>query len=233
MDYSKCDPQEINYELLKKLYDVDTFAGYTDVEISEMTEGFDNIPAALCSFWKTCGNTEKLFSASNDPWINLEYRRKYSWVERDSKEYFFLLNENQGCFQVAVRRTDMDKENPPVYVTERTGDNGFREVGQGASCITEFLMGMLLYEAALGGLQYFKEDILWYEEEDTEEIEKILTVLPYHVQNWYSDRIDFYTLSGNEILFIMKGDTPNGTYAANSKEAFDHFDELIGNFGEY
>ena len=92
--------KDINYELLKKLYDVESFNGYTDEEIAEMTEGFDNVPSELRAFWKTCGNTDKLFSASNDPWINLEYRRKYSWAKRDSKDYFFLLNENQGCFQL-------------------------------------------------------------------------------------------------------------------------------------
>ena len=225
-------PFGIDYELLKKLYDVESFVGYNDEEISEMTEGFDTVPAAILAFWKTCGNTAKLFSSSNDPWIDLEYRRKYSWAKRDLEEYFFLLNENQGCFRVAVRRSDMAKENPPVYVTERTGEGAFREVGQAASSVTEFLMGMLLYEAALGGLPYFCEDILWYEDKDIEEIEKVLTIYPYHVENWYSDRIDFYTYSGNEVLFIMKGDTPNGTYAANSEEAFERFDELIGRYGE-
>ena len=217
----------IDYDLLKNLYGIETFTGYTDEEISDMAEGFDALPAALCSFWKTCGNTEKLFSASNDPWIGLEFRRKYSWVKRDSKDYFFLLNENQGCFQIAVRRSDMKEDDPPVYVLEPSGTGTFREVGQAASCITEFLMGMLLYEAALCALPYPNEDILWYEPEDVEKIEKVLSILPYHIENWYSDRIDLYTLSGNEVLFIMKGDTPNGTYSANSKEAYDRFDELL------
>ena len=221
----------VDYDFLKKLYDIDSFIGYTDEEIAEMKEGFDSLPSALIEFWKTCGKTEELFKASNDPWIDLEYRRKYSWV-KESSEYFFLLNENQGCFHVAIRRSDMTKDNPPVYVLEPSGNDAYIEVGQAASSVTEFLMGMLLYEAALGSLPYTCEDILWYEDEDVEEIEKVLSILPYHVENWYSDKIDFYTYSGNEILFIMKGDTPNGTYAANTQEAYDCFDELIGNYGE-
>lgn len=222
----------MDYELLKKLYDIEEFDGYTDEEIAELSEGFDEMPKALIEFWKTCGNTGKLFKSSNDPWLNLAYRRKYTWVKRDSTDYYFLLNENQGCFQIAIRRSDMGQENPPVYVTQPSGGS-YKEVGKAAPSITEFLMGMLLYEAALGGLPYPCEDILWYEPEDIAEIEEILTKYPYHVENWYSDRIDFYTLSGNEVMFIMKGDTPNGTYSANSQEALDRLNELIGSYGDY
>ena len=42
----------IEYELLQKLYSIDTFVGYSDAEIQEMSEGFDDVPAALTDFWK-------------------------------------------------------------------------------------------------------------------------------------------------------------------------------------
>lgn len=91
---------------------------------------------------------------------------------------------------------------------------------------------MLIYEAGLSSFEYSAEDFVWYEEEDLEKIEELLIKYPYHIYNWYSDRIDLYTCSGEEILFILQGDTPNGTYSAKTEEAYQVMDNLIGNLGE-
>ena len=37
----------IEYELLQKLYNIDTFVGYSDAEIKEMSEGFDDLPYCM------------------------------------------------------------------------------------------------------------------------------------------------------------------------------------------
>ena len=44
--------------------------------------------------------------------------------------------------------------------------------------------------------------------------------------------MDFYTLTGNEVLFVMVSEDPNGTYAANSKDAYEKIHALIGDIGE-
>ena len=82
----------MDYELLKKLYDVEVFEGYSELEIAEMSEGWEAIPASLLDIWKTCGKTARIFDCSNDPWINLNFARMYNWT-KNSKEYFYLLNE--------------------------------------------------------------------------------------------------------------------------------------------
>ncbi|MBO4473722.1 MAG: hypothetical protein J5750_02285 [Clostridiales bacterium] len=222
----------MDYELLKKIYDIEDFVGYTDEEIAEMTEGFDAVPAALSGFWKTCGNTSGLFRESNDPWLTLEYRRKWSWMKKEPRDYFYLLNENQGVYQVAIRREDMAKDDPPVYVVESGRDGAVHEVGQAAPGVSAFVMGMMLYEACLGHFGYPREDIIWYEPEDIGKIETLLKKYPYSVTNWYSERIDLYTVTGEELLFIMKGDSPSGTYSAKTKESYDRIDDLIGEIGE-
>ena len=107
----------MDYELLKNLYDVEVFEGYSDLEIAELSEGWEEIPSSLLDVWKTCGKTSKIFDCSNDPWINLNFIRKYNWTKK-SKDYFYLLNENQGVYQSAIRKEDMSKSNPPVYVVE-------------------------------------------------------------------------------------------------------------------
>ena len=80
----------IEYELLQKLYSIDTFAGYSDDEIKEMSEGFDEVPVALIEFWEKCGKSEELYKGTNDYWINLEFHRNSKWVNEDSKDYYLL-----------------------------------------------------------------------------------------------------------------------------------------------
>ena len=84
----------------------------------------------------------------------------------------------------------------------------------------------------MGAVPYIREEIMCYTLEDISRIETLLSKLPYHVHSWYSDRMDFYTLTGNEVLFVMVSEDPNGTYAANSKDAYEKIHALIGDIGE-
>jgi len=222
----------MDYELLSKLYYITEFTGYSDEEISELTCGFDIVPSALISFWKKCGGTDKLFSASNDTWLNPAVCRRYKNMQDPSCGYFFILDEVQCVYRCGIRTQDMSMDEPPVYVVEPMPDGSLREAGQASSSVSEFLMGMLVYEAGMGAVPYIREEIVCYTLEDISLIETLLSKLPYHVHCWYSDRLDFYTLTGNEVLFVMVSEDPNGTYAANSKDAYEKIHALIGDIGE-
>ena len=224
----------IEYELLQKLYSIDTFVGYSDAEIQEMSEGFDEVPAVLMDFWKKCGKTAEFYKGTNDYWIDLEFHRNSKWLKCESKDYFYLLDENQHCYQMAIRREDMGLADPAVYVVEPLQDGTVREVGQAEESVSKFLMGMFLYEAALcaGPFEYYYEDFIWYSEADIIKLEKLLTKQPYHIYNWYSDRIDIYTMNDEAVLYVMMTDEPQGTYAARSEAALQKMSELIGDIGE-
>ena len=92
------------------------------------------------------------------------------------------------------------------------------------------MMGMLIYEAAISCFEFCAEDIIWYDDGDI--VDGILNKYPYNVYNWYSDRIDLYTKTDEEILFVMQGDSPNGTYSARTETAYQEIDRLIGGIGE-
>ena len=224
---------DMDYNLISKLYDITSLTGYSDEEIIELTAGFSEIPAALMSFWNKCGGTDKLFTSSNDPWVNLPWCRQYKYMQNPSCGYYFLLDENQCVYRCGIRLEDMSIDDPPVYVVEPLPEGNLREVGLAASSVTEFIMGMLIYEAGMGAIPYIREDIICYSFENIKRIESLLKKLPYHIYNWYCDRIDFYTHSGNEVLFIMMSEDPNGTYSANSKDTYEKFNALVGNIGSY
>ena len=220
----------MDYELLRRLYDIESFTGYNEDEIREMSEGFDVIPATLIDFWKICGNTKEIYSGSNDLWIDLEFRRKSNWIKNAPTDYYYLIDENQHCYQAAIRREDMALPDPPVYIVEPLNGDDKREIGRAEDSLSAFLMGMFLYEAALsaGPFKYFYEDFIRYGEDDIAKIDTLLHKYPYHVYNWYSDRIDIYTMNEEALLYIMQGDESNGTYCAKSEEALQRMKDLIG-----
>ena len=220
----------MDYELLRRIYDIGSFVGYNKDEIMEMSEGFVQIPAALMDFWKTCGNTKELYTGSNDLWIDLEFRRNSNWIKTGAKDYYYLIDENQHCYQAGIRREDMTLPDPPVYIVEPLQGDKTREVGKAEERLSAFLMGMFLYEAALsaGPFKYFYEDFIWFEEDDIAKIDTRLQKLPYHVYNWYSDRIDIYTMNEEALLYIMQGDDRSGTYSAKTEEALKKIGEVIG-----
>ena len=111
-------------------------------------------------------------------------------------------------------------------------EGNVNEIGIAEESLTAFLMGMLIYEASISVFEYAAEDIIWYEDEELDQLEEVLTKYSYHVYNWYSDRIDLYTASGDELLFVMGSDSSNGTYAAKTEESYERIDELIGSIGE-
>ena len=220
----------MDYELLRRIYDIGSFVGYNKDEIMEMSEGFVQIPAALMDFWKTCGNTKELYTGSNDLWIDLEFRRNSNWIKTEAKDYYYLIDENQHCYQAGIRREDMTLPDPPVYIVEPLQGDKTREVGKAEESLSAFLMGMFLYEAALsaGPFKYFYEDFIWFEEDDIAKMDTRLQKLPYHVYNWYSDRIDIYTMNEEALLYIMQGDDRSGTYSAKNEKALKKMGEVIG-----
>ena len=66
------------------------------------------------------------------------------------------------------------------------------------------------------------------EEDDIAKIDTRLQKLPYHVYNWYSDRIDIYTMNEEALLYIMQGDDRSGTYSAKTEKALKKMGEVIG-----
>ena len=180
----------MDYALLQKIYNIKSFVGYTDEEIKELKEGFESIPHTLYEIWKKCGKTSELFNHSNDPWVTLDFQRRYKWT-RKTKGYFYILNENQGVYQVAIRRADMAEDDPPVYVVETDEDGTVNEVGRAENSLSAFMMGMLIYEAAISCFEFCAEDIIWYYDGD------ILGQVTIGVGDWwYAVRIEHFIRQG-------------------------------------
>ncbi len=152
--------------------------------------------------------------------------RKYTWMDRDIyKDYFVLLNENQGVFQVVIKRNDMTMDNPPVYVLD-----GTKLIGKCADTVTDFLMEMVIYQSVFA-MKYSPEDFFWYTDDEMLVIRKTMTIMPYKLKNWYSDTIEFYSNAADNMLYVMS-DGNQGTYGAMTSLSYKKIETVLGEMGE-
>ena len=87
-------------DLIKKLYAVKSFHGYTDKEIDSLKQLFGNIPAVLEEYYRTAGKTKE-FQYGQDLWVKPEEYKGHSWY--NNIDGMVILNENQGVCQACIK----------------------------------------------------------------------------------------------------------------------------------
>lgn len=214
----------MDYELIKKLYGIEKLQGCEAEDIEYLKEKYGAIPKQLAEFFEIAGETKEL-NCIQDEWLFPAKHRKYTWMDRvEYKDYFVLLNENQGVFQIVIKKEDLIKENPPVYVLDKT-----KIIGKCGDSLTGFLMGMLLYQSVFA-MKYSPEDFFWYTDDEIKVIEKKMNIMPYKLYNWYSYIIRFYSNAEDNMLYVMS-DGNQGTYGAMTGSSYKKIQEVLGEMG--
>ncbi|MBD5549713.1 MAG: hypothetical protein HDQ96_00825 [Lachnospiraceae bacterium] len=211
-------------EMIRQLYAVEELQGYTEKEIALVKKYFDPLPKAVEEFWKRAARTEAIHKGQ-DYWIRPEDFEKWGWL-RDS-DYLILLNENQGCCRAGIRRRDLTKADPPVYVT---ADD--RKWTLCAGTFSGFLQAALAYEAVFT-FPFQEEDfIYWLTEEELETIETGLEKQPFGLHGWIEMDMRFYSnASGNMVVVMDCGDLEM-IYGAAGEEGYRKLMEVMEGIGE-
>ena len=55
--------------------------------------------------------------------------------------------------------------------------------------------------------------------------------MPYKLQNWYSDIIEFYSNAEDNMLYVMS-DGNQGTYGAMTSSSYQKIQAVLGEMGE-
>lgn len=211
--------------MIKNLYSVDKLCGCTEDEIAFVKEMFGDLPEVIENFYRNVAKTEKIHHIQ-DCWMLPEHFVKYSWL--NDPDCLIILNENQGVCQAGIRREDLTKPDPPVFV--KTDDN---EWLLSAPSISEFLKAMLSYEASFVML-FQPEAFYMITEEEMSTIEANLNKLPYEVKNWlYDMNISFYSNAPDNIVAVMDcGGNLQILYGANSEESYKNLMTVMEGIGE-
>lgn len=211
-------------EMIKQLYAVKELKGYTETEIAPVRAHFGALPRRVEEFWRRAGRTEAIYPVQ-DMWIKPEDFQKWDWL-RDS-DCLILLNENQGCCQAGIRREDLDKADPPVYVT--TDDRSWSLCAETTS---EFLQAALAYEAIFTHSFGPEDFVLWITEEELETIRSGLEKKPFELHGWLDMHMSFYSNAPDNMVVVMDCGELQIIYGAAGEEAYQKLLEVMEGLGE-
>lgn len=216
------------YELIKNLYGTEELKGYTDEDINFLKSVFGEVPAVLEEYCRKAGRTEEL-SELQDKWILPEHYQKWDWLKEE--EYCILMNENQGVFQIGIKREDMKLADPPVYIN--MDNEGWKLY---CETLSEFLLAESAYQAAMV-FENSPEEFYWLSESEVEQIETRLEKYPFRIKNQvkeYPMDISFYYNAPDNLFVVIdcgEGDI-QALYGAVSEESYNKLFEVVKDIGE-
>lgn len=214
------------WESLKQLYAVEELQGYEETEIALVKAHFGALPQVVEEFWRRAGRTEAIHHVQ-DMWMKPEDFQKGDWLR--NSDCLILLNENQGCCRAGIRRSDLDKADPPVYVT--MDDKNWRLCAETTS---EFLLAALSYEAVFT-YSFGPEDfVLWLTEEELDIVQTRLEKKPFELHGWIDIdmNMSFYSNAPDNMVVVMDCGELQTIYGAASEESYKKLLEVMEGLGE-
>jgi len=231
------EPSAMNcLERIKPLYGVTDVTGCPEAEITAMKSRFGALPEVIEDFYQTAAKTEA-FHFVQDNWILPEHYEKWAWLKET--DALLLMSENQGVCFAGIRKEDLAKPDPPVYVTYEEDFSGWSLCAKSAS---EFLAAALTYEAVFS-FAHLPEEMYWYTPEEAEKVRAGLTKLPFELLNWCSEtHITLYQNAPDNLLVLLgwddeedetgEGGEYQALYGAVTEESYQRLIAVLGGLGE-
>ncbi len=218
------------YEIMKNLYNIDEFKGYSDDDIVFLKEMFGNLPKVLEDYYRKVGRTE-ILKHLQDEWILPEHYKKWDWLKNE-KDFYILMNENQGVFQLGIRREDMCKDDPPVYYT----DHSYEEWIKYCDTLSKFLLCQSAYQSVFT-FEYYPEEFYSITAEELKIIREKLKKYPFELKNDEQDypfNMSFYFNASDDLYVVMNYNEEDMQvlYGAVSQKSYNELEKIVGGLGE-
>lgn len=208
------------YEDILKLFGVLSPVGYSAEEIDLVKAAVGALPGELERFFLKYGASPELHGLQDELILPNRYKSLLN------SEYIVFFNENQGVCQAAVKKTDADISDPPVYTSVDDG-----EWRLSSSHVSEFLCAMFDYQASIC-LDFSPEEFYWITPEEKTKIERLFPRLG-RFENWlYDCNITVYGSGGGRIAIMENDGDIQMNFAANNECDYMHIRELLDSIGE-
>lgn len=212
------------YNEIAQLFGIHTPKGYSEDEIRKCKDVVGALSFALELFYLKYGKSDELQNLQDF----LILPNKYKVLLNN--EYIIFFNENQGVCQAGIKKTDIMKPDPPVYVSL---DNG--EWVLSCDSVSDFLVAMFGYQASIC-LKYSSEEFYFITPEEKKKIGRLFKRRPESFKNWiYDYDITLYGDDQQERISLMETEGSNYiqmNYAANTEEEFNRMRKLLSGIGE-
>lgn len=208
------------YEDILKLFKVSSPVGYFEEEVAGAKAEVGALPFELESFYLKYGASGELHGLQDELILPNRYKALLN------PEYIIFFNENQGVCQAAVKKSDADIPDPPVYTSV---DNGGWKLS--SPHVSVFLRAMFDYQASIC-LDFTPEEFYFITPEEKTKIEKLFPRLG-GFDNWlYDQNITVYGENGGRIALMENGGDIQMNYAANNEREFERMSGFLDGVGE-
>ena len=214
-------------EEIRQLYGVEELQGYTEEELAVVKKYFAPLPPVLEEFWNRAARTEAIHKVQ-DRWIRPEDFDQWDWLK--DGDYLVILIENQGCCRAGIRRKDLTKADPPVYVAaDQINDHRWTLC---AGTLSGFLRAVLAYEAVFAFPFHGEELMYRLTEEELETVRSGLEKQPFGLSGWLGMDMSFYSNASDNMAVIMDCGDLEVLYGAASEAGYKKLMEVMEGLGE-
>lgn len=208
------------YTEILKPFGITNPLGYSAEEIAGVKAEVGALPFELESFFLKYGACPELHGLQDELILPNRYKALLN------PEYIVFFNENQGVCQAAVKKSDADLPDPPVYTS---ADNGKWRLS--SPHVSEFLRVMFDYQASIC-LEYSPEEFYLITPEEKAIIERTFPRIG-SFENWLYDwNVTVYGSGGGRIALMENGGDIQMNYAANNEREFERLSGLLDGMGE-
>ena len=209
------------YADILKLFKITTPVGYSEEELALAREEAGAMPRELEEFFARIGASPELRGLQDALILPNKYKALLD------PEHLIFFNENQGVCKAAVKKSDADDPDPPVYAS---ADNGKWNLS--SPHVSEFLRAMFDYQASIC-LEFSPAEFYWVTTEEKARIERLFPRLG-SFENWLYDwDITVYGIDGGRVALMHNGDGDiQMNYAANNEREFERMSRLLEGIGE-
>jgi len=207
---------EERYLELCKLFGLDAASPLSDKQIEEIREYFGGLPKALESYYRICGGCSGMNSAQ-DFLLTADKTYHYDLKKWECGDYCVFYVENQCVSVWAFKKSDIDKDDPPVYETYDNGKTWFETCDR----LSQYLISHA-YLNAVFSFEYSDEDVI---EADESHAKAIAEEFPHvDADSGLYTGVKFYQPFDDTVIAVMNnGEEGYQVFFASRDE--DHLEE--------
>lgn len=208
-----------NFSSIRKLFEITENNGFSVEETTTFLQDINSIPKILQDYYLQLGKIKNL-NQTQDSLIepsNLKYSK--------NEDFLVFYAENQWACVWGVHKNDLEKDNPPVYMSydELEWLVEFEK-------LSDYLDAMANLQATFG-LAYTAEEFLMINESELDTIKQNYKKRDFEFTQWIG--IQFYANNDNDVITVMKNnDYYDLIYASGNDEQFEAMHEELVQLGE-
>lgn len=202
----------MKFEVIRKLFNINQDCGFSESDINNACKKHGNLPSVLQEYYRQLGNYKHINQSQNNLCLPNDLI--------DTKEYLIFYKENQYVAQWAIKKSDLNKDNPPVYCS--CDENEFKLESEN---LLGFLYAMAFFQAASWGLEYCSEDLYMISEEQVKIIRNRYKKIDYELHQWM--KISYYGNYEDEVICMIENSYYDMLYASSNQQHFNEMKEFM------